>query len=431
MDPEAFLSDPANLDRWEILADYLTENIEEEIAHRFRLLGPVFVDHWEGLVPVFAKYVTLPKVLRFWNSRCFSPDGTLYVGSGNSRGIRVWDIRTGRVKWTFDVFIDWCPVCLSADGSLLAAAVRFEEPEDVIVGREIRLWDMKSGTLVGSLAGHEKQPSSLIMSPDGQVVILEEEESTTITLWDVETGKIRAVLEDYGFKSTFSPDGKLLAVLNELEDGKPNQRRYEINIFELDTGETRTILRTGSTVLTPIRFLHDNRLLAVEEKMMTSIELWDLETGKRTKSFHGWGGFSSDGRTLAMVNSEQRQRNRKSKAFGEIELWDLETNTLKGKIEEPEDLICEVVFSPDGKTVAGLVTNSPAKHHPTRPGWVKLWDTETGNLKRVVKGPFEKVWKAPWVSFALGGHILGLMVEKSLELFELWDITEREPEVLE
>src|SRR6202171_1856094 len=103
--------------------------------------------------------------------------------------------------------------------------------------------------------------------------------------------------------------------------------------------------------------------------------------------------FSPDGRTLAVARgaSEPSQR------FGRIELWDTETEQLRHVIKGFDGPVRSVSFSPDGQT---LVSGSSEFHSSkiqdkarSREGDVfgelKWWDAQTGELKHKLTLPGE------------------------------------------
>jgi WD40 repeat protein len=95
--------------------------------------------------------------------------------------------------------------------------------------------------------------------------------------------------------------------------------------------------------------------------------------------------FSPDGRTLAIARgaSEPVQR------FGRIELWDTETLELRHIIKGFDGPVESISFSPDGHTLISGSTEFRPKlqqearsREGTTSGELKWWDTRTGELKQ-------------------------------------------------
>ena len=101
-------------------------------------------------------------------------------------------------------------VAFSPDGKKLASAGSNNNTET------IKLWDVATGKELATLSGHQFGTDSVAFSPDGKTLasgganIYE----NTVKLWDVATGKEMASLKGHtSFVNSlaFSPDGKTLA----------------------------------------------------------------------------------------------------------------------------------------------------------------------------------------------------------------------------
>lgn len=106
---------------------------------------------------------------------------------------------------------------------------------------------------------------------------------------------------------------------------------------------------------------------------------------------------SPDGRTLAS-----------GCAFGGVKLWNTQTGELKRTIALPTatDDVMSLAFSPDGKTLAG--GGGPWKGFYTLPGEVYLWDVASGTLKTILKGHKARVASVAYTpdgaTFVSGGE---------------------------
>src|SRR6185436_16513366 len=104
--------------------------------------------------------------------------------------------------------------------------------------------------------------------------------------------------------------------------------------------------------------------------------------------------FSPDGRTLAIARgaSEPVQR------FGRIELWDTDTGQLRRIIKGFDGPVRSVSFSPDGRTlISGSIEYHSSKVQQkarSRDGvsfsLLKWWDPQTGELKQKLVVPGEQ-----------------------------------------
>jgi len=129
-------------------------------------------------------------------------------------------------------------------------------------------------------------------------------------------------LDDVVFATSFSPDGKTLAIARGADE--PTQRYGRI-------------------------------------------ELWDTESGTLRHVIKGFDGpvrsvsFSPDGQTLVSGSSEYRiskiqekPRSREGSVFGELKWWDTQSGELKQKLTLPGDgnSSLRATYSPDGKQLA-------------------------------------------------------------------------------
>jgi WD40 repeat protein len=103
--------------------------------------------------------------------------------------------------------------------------------------------------------------------------------------------------------------------------------------------------------------------------------------------------FSPDGRTLAIARGASEPVHR----YGRIELWDTETGKLRRLIKGFDGPVRSISFSPDGHTLISGSTEfrSPKIQQKARSrdgvsfGELKWWDTRTGELKQKVIRPGE------------------------------------------
>ena len=151
-------------------------------------------------------------------SVAFSPDGRTLVSVGGDQTGRLWDPQTGKLKRTLKGHLDHVPkIAFSPDGQTLAiGGLVFTEKPRTYSG-EVRLWDVRTGRLKRTLTVRDGGVNSIAFSPDGQTLACGNywaRKPATVGIWDWRTGELEKMR--LGSASgrptvTFSPDGKTLA----------------------------------------------------------------------------------------------------------------------------------------------------------------------------------------------------------------------------
>jgi WD40 repeat protein len=176
-------------------------------------------------------------------------------------------------------------------------------------------------------------------SPDGRILgTLSELE---IALWDVATGRQLRSMRVAGLAEDidFSPDGTVVAAVLE-NDGT-------VQLFDARSGQLRLQVPGHTDRAHSVRFAPDGKTFATTADNGT-LTLWDAATGTELLALHltqyqWWQtpiAFSPDGNLLACGVNE------------DIRLFDLSLGEDVGAIKKAHgDQITRLAFSPDGKTL--------------------------------------------------------------------------------
>jgi WD40 repeat protein len=202
---------------------------------------------------------------------------------------------------------------------------------------------------------------SLAYALDGKVLVSGGGVGYGVCIWDADSGKALHRLSHplYSFSVAISPDGRTL-----LTD--------QLTIVDIATGKEKNRLLPRPNDLQFVALSPDNATAAVAASGTKNIVLWDMQTGKQIRTLTGRAGdvfrpaFSPDGKTVAAGGEDKTLR-----------LWDVATgNELRQfdvKIE------CNVVFAPGGKVLASTSNETGDQS-------VRLWEVATGKLLRELKG---------------------------------------------
>jgi WD40 repeat protein len=319
-----------------------------------------------------------------------SPDGKLLVaGSGTAYragGVTLHELPAGRLLRKLPLARPEFSLALSQDGRLLATADAGPGKADIMGPWSlqpcvVRLWETRTGRLLRVLSRHNEPVTTLAFSPDGRTLVsgggagMSYEDGKGIPtgelrFWDVRTGWLKRKISGWS-EAAYSQDGRLLALGNEAARVQLWEVRNPSGQWKL-----RRTMKGGEGFGVVLAFSPDGKVLAGGSGSESggSVVLWDTRTGNRLhRLFCTWPGsitFSPDGRTVAAGGGHLDSH---------ITLWDVRTGaeirTLAGEVIGLNAL----AFSPDGRMLASAYGCERVG------GWLALWDTRSGALRRVVR----------------------------------------------
>lgn len=206
------------------------------------------------------------------------------------------DIRSGRQVVDFADFEGhelrlWA---LSPDGLRLTTYTVSLPAEDWVA--HIRVWDTKSGEEILTVAKEPMGLISLIFSPDNEILIGVNNEST-VFFWNTKTGEEIQNLPQsiYGDRVTFSPDGQSFAISTYGDYTKIKS----FSLWDIKSGKQICSANQGENF--DLVFSSDGQIVATNSA--DGLRLWDEDNCEllSTGEYNIEGGsfaFSQDGRFL-------------------------------------------------------------------------------------------------------------------------------------
>jgi mono/diheme cytochrome c family protein len=290
----------------------------------------------------------------------FSPDGS-EVATAGYHEVNLWTTADGllnrRVRPLAERVYD---IAFSADGKWLATA-----SGDPGQYGSVKLWLAEpngGGKAVRDLAEGSDSFFAVAFSHDNTLIAAAGADRA-IRIWEVESGKERAVIEDHAdwiFDLAFSPDGKRLASASRDKTAK---------VFDVAKKESMVTFPGHAETVYCVAFSPDGKSVATGGAD-NQIRIWNPDDdGKQVRAIGGFGGavfrlqYQLDGKQLIACSADKTLR-----VFNPADGATL--HNLSGH----NDWIYSFAVSPDGKTAASGSWD----------GEVRLWNLADGKPVRTI-----------------------------------------------
>lgn len=188
------------------------------------------------------------------NALDISPDGTLLAVGGEDNIAAILSLPSGRELYRLPHDTEVDDLAFSPDGETL-----------VTCSRELRLWDVPTGSLRWGQRSYESDPDAALFSPDGRTIAAPVGE-TRVVFVDAENGESRSTItSDRGFSNAlgFSPDGQTLAI--------GTRDSSTVTLWDVRTRQELCQLDSKLHVLLALEFSPDGR------RLIAAGESWDAK----------------------------------------------------------------------------------------------------------------------------------------------------------
>lgn len=232
----------------------------------------------------------------------FSDDGQLLATiERGKKVVRLWN-RQGQQVGVIQTNSDTKYVFISPDGKVLATTG---------YDNKVRLWNIQGQQLAAFNADNFQ---TLQFSPDGKLLTILEGNSTKnykLSTYNFQGQKVAEKVANFSNSeiSHFNTNGKLLATVS-----KSNKENQEVRLWNINSQLKQVGEFPGFNFSTEVKFSPDRKLIAIFKNSYleeTTVQVWNLQ-GQRLGQF--WPGkvqevsFSDDGKLLATVGNDKKVR---------------------------------------------------------------------------------------------------------------------------
>jgi WD40 repeat protein len=290
-----------------------------------------------------------------------TPDGKKVV-VGNSDGVRMWDIESGKelMAITENTGTVWS-LSVSPDGRQALAGSN---------SGIVRLYDLEAGKKLQEFKGHKNGAWGAVFLPGGKEALTGSWDQT-MRVWDLQSGKetrLFAGVRDNIRCLAVSPNGKTVAGGHFTNKGNQHGPGT-LRLWDIESGKELRSCEGHAEEIPCVAFSPDGKtvLSCGYDKNM---RLWDVETGKELRKIVGsplhyveYGAFTPDGKRIVCCGTEGAGTNFSVRTWT-IRICDVATGKQLLESEEIRGGVLCVAVLPEGNR---CVTAS-------RDGMVRLWE---------------------------------------------------------
>lgn len=329
-----------------------------------------------------------------------TPDGKVLILASSEGAPQFWEIGSGRkVRIRKPATIGVRPVAVMPDGERVVFGS----------GRQLKMYDLKSGKEILAFAGYEAPfvPRVMTVTPDAKLLI-SGADNGTLKIWDACSAKeMWSIKKHKGWIRALAvtPNGR--RVISGAED-------HSLRVCNLETGEEEFALAGHTSDINAVAVSPDSEL-AFSGSSDRTVKIWDLKRGRQSRSSPAHGDLVSavavtpDGKLAISASFD-----------GTLKLWEVDTARELGLLGAHTgwvNRVGAVAVTPDGKLaisasddytlkVWNIASRQEVQSLRGHSGWVravavapggdsvisasegtiKLWDLATGEERFSIQG---------------------------------------------
>jgi WD40 repeat protein len=262
----------------------------------------------------------------------FTSDGKFGLSGGQDKTLRVWDVTTGKQQRHIDTGDSIVPgFAIAPDG------------ERVLIGclgnksiEGFSLWDMKLDKKLARLPGGQTWSNCAGFSPDSRRAIVNGH-GNILQVWDLDKRQVIGRILGQGWIEGFAVSPDFRRVITRT------QWQPSVSLWDLESGRLLHNLTGHTEGVLAVAISPDNRL-AITGSKDKSIRLWDLVNCKVLRSFCGHGNhvtclaFSPDCKRILSGSSDQTVR-----------IWDIASGAEIARCSQHKSTLASLAISLNGR----------------------------------------------------------------------------------
>lgn len=255
------------------------------------------------------------------------------------------------------------------------------------------------GSLLRTLAGHERGVKNVVMFPDGKRA-LSASGDETLKLWDVTMG---AVLR------TFKGHSKAVADVDIFDNGRraiSASWDSTLKIWDVETGAELRTLAGHHTKVNAI-VVHPDGWRAVSASSDRRLKVWDIENGSELLPLRGHSNAVND---VALTPDGKRAISASSDKT--VRVWEVDSGTELQVMRGHTERVNAVAAAPDGRRAVSVSNDNT----------LRIWDIDTGALLHTLTGHDKQVNGVDITPD--GKHVISASNDNTLRVWDLDSGTE-------